>query len=90
METVVQGWWTRRKYQKEISIVDKDNVCGHIHTLYANLEILKELFPMYFAIPDTKCDNESDTPQQEVLENADDIHIQQYQVYFFIFHKSKW
>lgn len=68
--------------------MDKDNVCGHIHTLYANLEILKELFPMYFAILDTKCD-ESDAPQQEVWENTDDVHIQQYQVYFFTFHKPK-
>ena len=80
----------KKKVPKEISIVEKGNVSGHIHTLYANLELLKELFPMYFAIPDTQSDNDSDASQQEVLENTDDTHIQQYQVYFFTFHKPKW
>ena len=38
----------KKKVPKSTSIQNTENLCGHIHTLLANLEILEGLFPHYF------------------------------------------
>ena len=38
----------KKKVPKTMSIQNTENLCGHIHTLFANLEILEGLFPHYF------------------------------------------
>ena len=38
----------KKKVPKSTSIQYTENLCGHIHTLFANLEVLEGLFPHYF------------------------------------------
>ena len=39
----------KKRIPKSISIQETQNLCGHIHTLFANFEILIKLFPEYFS-----------------------------------------
>ena len=78
---------TKKKVPKKINITNSQDLCGHIHTLYANAEILKELFPMYFG-SDTNNENETDENEthcthEPLVENTEDVSLQQHQVCFF-------
>ena len=66
----------KKKIPKSISIQQNTNLCGHIQTLFANFEVMENLFPMYFSacdveelqeeergyIPDSECNNVEDQP----------------------------
>ena len=66
----------KKRIPKSISIQNSDNFCGHINTLYANIEILKELFPLYFGKNDDDTDDIADEPRFLEMPNTDDVDIQ--------------
>ena len=68
----------KKKVPKSTSIQNTENLCGHIHTLLANLEILEGLFPHYFNTTlqdDTSSVIETDTysGSEEPLHNTINI-----------------
>ena len=68
----------KKKVPKKISIDQTQDICGHIHTLYANLEVLKQMFPIYFSMPEMFDDcNQPDGSSDQVSEKVEDIHLQQ-------------
>ena len=71
----------KKNVPKSISIEQCHSLCGHIHTLFANFELLQQLFPLYFCAPlqshednGENCDSEDIPLDQDTL-NMDDISI---------------
>lgn len=46
----------KKKILKTTSIHQSQHLCGHIQTLFANFEIVSELFPTYFNESETNCE----------------------------------
>ena len=58
IDIVVQKLVSEGKMLKEININHNRDLCSHIHTLFANLETLRKLFPLYFSMPKSIHDNQ--------------------------------
>ena len=61
----------KKKVPKATSIQNTENLCGHIHTLFANLEILEKHFPHYFN--STFQDNSNSMIETESYSGSEDI-----------------
>lgn len=67
----------KKKVPKEVSVqMEGQNLCGHIKTLYANMEILKELFPLYFSTHEELEESNISQYQSATIENTDDSNLQ--------------
>ena len=65
----------KKRVPKEISIAQGESACEHIQTMHANLEVLKELFPLYFTVEEDHDEAEDvDTPR-EFEDNTDNTHL---------------
>lgn len=66
----------KKKVPKEVSVQNElQNLCGHIKTLHANLEILRKIFPLYFATLEEPEDSDTNQCQTAMVENTDDANL---------------
>ena len=75
----------KKKMPKEFSISDSKNVCTHLSSLYANMEVVRNLFPSYF-LSNTNTSPESFAEDayipQEEEENLEDLNLMANEVLF--------
>ena len=88
----------KKKVPKSISISQNTNLCGHIQTVFANFEILENIFPHYFKSnnshkEDETCElltipNESiNVDDQPISTENDKVNIYIYiYILFYLFH----
>ena len=71
----------KKKMPKSIINTQSKHLCGHLQTLYANVELLQDLFPFYFGTNDIETDDTtSEYGQAAGPHNVDDSHICQSEV----------
>ena len=66
----------KKKIPKSISIQQSHSWCGHIQTLFANFEIMKELFPDYFGSSCNTTEDSNDTSYDLTFASTCDINTQ--------------
>ena len=69
----------KKKMPKQFNISNTQNVCDHLHTVYANIEVIRDIFPLHFI---TNTDSTTEIQYEEHVDipvqaeqNMDDIHI---------------
>ena len=66
----------KKKSPKSVKIQQSHSLCGHIQTLFANFEIMKELFPDYFGSSCNTTEDSDDTNYDLTFASTCDINTQ--------------
>ena len=65
----------KKKIPKVINIQESQYFCGHIQTLFANFEIVKELFPEYFNTPMNSEEEDETVTLAGIASISSDVNI---------------